>query len=62
MSDSNYLYQSMSLFPSAQSVASSHSLLTSSSCSSLPFHNILSVPFIALDIKHFLTPFTVTSG
>ena len=38
------------------------SLLTFPS-SSLPFHNISSsVPSIALDIQHFLKPFTVTSG
>jgi len=29
----------------------------------LPFHNIsLSVPFIVLDIQHFLQPFTIISG
>jgi hypothetical protein len=56
MSDYIYLYQSLSLSPSSQSVcsSSSHSLLTSPS-SSLPFHNISSsVPFTALDIQHLL--------
>jgi len=43
MSDSIYLYQSVSLSPSSQSVlsSSSHSLLTFPT-SSLPFHYILS--------------------
>ena len=57
-------YQSVSLSPSSQSVPSScsHSLLPSPS-SSLPFHNISSsVWSTALDIQHFLKPFTVTSG
>jgi len=57
-------YQSVSLSPSSQLVPSScsHSLLTFPS-SSLPFHNISSsVLCTALDIQHFLKPFTVTSG
>ena len=63
MSDSIYLYHSMSLPPSPQSVPSSpsHSLLTFPS-SSLPFHNISSsVSSTALDVQHFWKPFTVTS-
>ena len=49
------LYKSMSLSLSSQSVpwSSSHSLLT---CTffSLPFHNILSVPSIGLNVQSFL--------
>ena len=61
MSHSVYLYQSVSLSPSSQSVLSSswHSFVIFPS-SSLVFHNI-SVPSVALDIKHLKT-FTVTSG
>jgi hypothetical protein len=39
----------------------SHSLLTFPS-SSLPFHNVSSVPPIHLDIQHFLKPFPVASS
>jgi hypothetical protein len=56
-SHSIYLYLSMSLSPSSQSVPSlfSHSLLT--------FHNISSsVPSTALDIHHFLKLFKVIFG
>jgi hypothetical protein len=56
-----YLYHSVSLFPSSQSVPSSysHSLLTFPS-SSLSFHNIsASFSSIAVDIQHFLKPLTV---
>jgi len=46
----------------SQCLHSSHSLQTFPS-SSLPFHNISSsVPSNALDIQHFLKPFTVTYG
>jgi len=64
MSDSVYLYQSVSLSPFSQSVpsSSSHSLLTFPS-TSLPFRNVSSsVLSIPLDIQHSLKPFTVTSG
>ena len=64
MSHSVYLYQPVSLSPSSQSVpsSSSHSLVTLTA-SSLPFHNISSsAPSTALDIQHFLQPFTVISG
>ena len=63
-SDSIYCYQSVSPSPSSKSVpsSSSHSLLTIPS-SLLPFHNTSpSVRSNALDIQHFLKPFTVTSG
>ena len=50
MSHSVYLYQSVSLSPSSQSVPSSSP------------HSLLTFPSIALDIQHFLKPFTVTSG
>ena len=57
MSHSIHLYQSVSLSLSAQLVSSS------SSHSLLIFHYISpSVPSTALDIQHFLKPFTVTSG
>jgi len=64
MSDSIYLYQSVTLSPSSQSVpsSSSRSLLTFPS-SSLQFHNTSSsVPSTTLDIQCFLKPFTITSG
>jgi len=63
MSDSVYLYQSMSLSPSSQAVpsSSSHSLLTFPS-SSLPFLNISpSVSHISLYMQHFPKPFKHTS-
>jgi hypothetical protein len=58
-----YLYPSVSLSPSSQSVASSSSdsLLTFPS-SSLPFYNTSSLlPSTVLDVQHFLEPFMVTS-
>jgi len=65
MSGSIYLYQSVSLSPSSKSVpssSSSHSLPTFPS-SSLSFHYIpSSVTSIALDVQHFLQPFTITSS
>jgi len=53
----------MSLLLCSQSVSSSssHSLLIFP-YSSLPFHTISLVSSIALDIQHFLKPFTVTCG
>ena len=71
MSDSIYLYQSVPMSLSSQSVTSSsththththtHSFLTFPS-SSLTFHNISSVPSTALHNQHFLKLLTVTSG
>ena len=65
MSDSIYLYQSVSLSPSSQTVpsSSSYSLLTFPS-SSLPFHDISSSASTnALDIQRFLKRlFPVTYG
>ena len=57
------LHQSGPLSPSSLSVpsSSSHSLLTFP-IPSLPFHSISPVSSTALDIQHFLEPFTVTSG
>ena len=63
MSDSIHLYQSVSLSPSTQSApsSSSHSLLIFPP-SSPSFHNIpSSVSSTAVDLQHFLKPFTVTS-
>jgi len=61
MSDSTYLYHSVSLSTSSQSVPSlfAHSLLTYP-CSSLPFHNISLVPSTALDIHTYLFTYTLT--
>jgi len=62
MPDSTYLYQLVSLSPSSQSVHLS-SLLTLNIpilFGVMPQHQ--SVPSTALDIQHFLKPFTITFG
>ena len=52
-----------SLSPSSQSVPSPFSHLRLKSPSSVTYYNISSsVPSTALDIQHFLKPFTVASG
>ena len=57
-----YLYlPSLSLSPSSQSLPSSSSHFHLKCPSSLTYYNISSVPSTALDIRHFLKPFTFAS-